>query len=79
MWIFALREVREMRFEQDPSPERDTPPSSLHTPSVTVRGKHRCLPVSSYQGLLLDMSFVTVTRMEGNIRDFTKKPFYSRK
>jgi len=31
------------------SPKRDTPPSSLNTVSFTIRGKHRCLPVSSYQ------------------------------
>lgn len=67
------------RSQPDPSLKRDTPPSSLHTVSIMVRGKHRCLPVSSYQGLLLDTSFVSVTQIEGNIRDFTKKPFYSRK
>uniref|UniRef100_A0A9J7XNA1 Leucine rich repeat and fibronectin type III domain containing 5a n=1 Tax=Cyprinus carpio carpio TaxID=630221 RepID=A0A9J7XNA1_CYPCA len=44
----AKRRRCESRSEQDPSTERDTPPSSLHTPSVTVKGKHWCLPVSSY-------------------------------
>ncbi len=78
MWIFALREVREPVWARSISWER---PASIFTAHAEHHGKRKALVPSCVllPGAPSDMSFVSVTQMEGNIRYFTKKPFYSRK